>query len=469
MNAKSASAGTQEEALRFRRAIGFTLLGLWSLWVGPAAAQSAATFSVSGDQALSYPASIQYLPDEHVTVLPAAGPAAARAVDAPRDFFVAMSNRVGAAHWGDAFVLRSSDFRHFDFAPGFGDARRGHAVFWPAHPAGGSCAHPGVTHFDEQYAAPGSVVQDPTLPPGNLIMVYEAEIHCPQSSKGMAAGWVSIGIARSADGGRSWPPPVAQKGYEGDWLEYGDGRYAGVTLPGAPPKKAFDAFYGDALPSAFVDDRDPTGQFYLYVAYQFTGAPGAEADARIHVARAWLGDRSGHRESGQLHFFKWRAGGWTQKGRGGSEDGASPPCGASYGEGGPQIAYDDALRRYVMTFVCTTYVCPSPGKCEATEDSLFFATATSLAKQDWSPARKIERSTYRRVNRPDGGWIVDGGYPSFVSPGCKPGHLGLTGSVFLLKGDPLGDRRFVSRSFAIKPAAPWVADPAASANGCERN
>ena len=33
--------------------------------------------------------------------------------------------------------------------------------------------------FDENFAAPGSVVQDPTLPPGNLIMVYEAENHCP--------------------------------------------------------------------------------------------------------------------------------------------------------------------------------------------------------------------------------------------------------------------------------------------------
>src|ERR1700736_3796595 len=102
----------------------------------------------------------------------------------------------------------------------------------------------------------GSVVQDPTLPPGNLIMIYEAEIHCPPSSKGMGAGWVSIGVTRSADGGRTWPPPVAQKGFEQDWLEYGNGRYAGLTLPGTPPRTVANEFFGNVLPSAFVDDRD---------------------------------------------------------------------------------------------------------------------------------------------------------------------------------------------------------------------
>jgi hypothetical protein len=35
------------------------------------------------------------------------------------------------------------------------------------------------TEFDENYAAPGTVVQDPTRPTGNLIMLYEAENDCP--------------------------------------------------------------------------------------------------------------------------------------------------------------------------------------------------------------------------------------------------------------------------------------------------
>ena len=80
--------------------------------------------------------------------------------------------------------------------------------------------------------APGessSAGQDPTLPPGNLIMIYEAEIHCPRAPQGMAAGWVSVGVTRSSDGGRTWPVPVARRGMENDWLEYGDDRYAGIS------------------------------------------------------------------------------------------------------------------------------------------------------------------------------------------------------------------------------------------------
>ncbi len=144
----------------------------------------------------------------------------------------------------------------------------------------------------------------------------------------------------------------------------------------------------------------------------------------------------------------------------------SPPCGASYGEGNAQIVYNDALQRYMMTFVCTTYRCASTGKCEATEDALYFSTATSLAAEDWTPAQRIENSAYPHVAQPKGGWIMDGGYPSFASPGCKEGHLGLSGSVFLLKGNPLGERRFVSRSFTIRPAVPVAQRPAALANGC---
>jgi hypothetical protein len=440
-----------DQLKRFQRAVCSTLFGLLLLWAGPSSSQPSIAFSVSGDQALSYPASIHYLPDEHTTIIPAAGAASARPA---------------GGQPGLHFVLQSSDFQHFVFPPGFGNAQRGGAVFWPAHSAGGSCDYAGVTHFDEQYAAPGSVLKDPTLPPGNLIMIYEAEIHCPASPKGMAAGWVSIGVARSADGGRTWPPPIAQGGVEKDWLEYGNGRYAGITLPGTPPRTVINEFFGNALPSAFVDDMDPSGEYYIYVPYQFTGAPGTKADARIHMARAKLGDRSGHHEAGQLHFTKWHNGGWTQEGRGGMEDGVSPPCGASYGEGGAQIAYNDALQRYVMMFICTTYRCVSAGKCEPTEDALYFTTATSLALQDWTPAQRIENSTYPRVVQPNGGWIMDGGYPSFVSPGCKEGHLGLSGSVFLLKGNPLGERRFVSRSFTIRSAAPVAQRTGAMENGC---
>ena len=183
------------------------------------------------------------------------------------------------------------------------------------------------------------------------------------------------------------------------------------------------------------------------------------------MARAKLGDRSGHREASQLHFHKWHSGGWNQEGRGGLEEGVTPPCGVAYGEGGAQISYNDALRRYMMTFVCTAYRCAPNGRCEPSELSLFYSTATNLAVQDWTAPRPIENSTRRYVADPKGGWIIDGGYPSFVSPGCEAGHLGLSGSVFLLKGNPLPTRQFVSRSFTIRPAD----GTPLSANGCHRN
>ena len=166
-------------------------------------------------------------------------------------------------------------------APGYGNADHGRSIFWSPHKPTDPCNYKGVTHFDEQYAAPGGVVRDPTLGSGHLIMFYEAEIHCPHSPQGMAAGWVSVGVARSDDGGRSWPLPVAQLGHENDWLEYGEGRYAGVTLPGMRPTTRLDRFDGDSLPSAFVDDMDPSGEYYVYVPYTFTGSPTTKPDAFI--------------------------------------------------------------------------------------------------------------------------------------------------------------------------------------------
>jgi hypothetical protein len=441
-------------------------------------------FAVSNDQPLIYPDSFYWLPDEHTTIMPAAAfqnylPPPGQ--PGPHDFFVAMSNcvapgvelrprqcengKVGKLY-GGAFVLRSSDFKNFSLTPGFGNANHGRAVFWsPNEP--GKCGYKTVTHFDEQYAAPGSVLQDPTLPPGNLIMIYEAEIHCPPAPQGMAAGWVSVGVTRSADGGRTWPAPVPRRGMENNWLDYGDDRYAGITIPGSPGNKVYQKFFGDVLPSAFIDDMDPSGNFYLYVTYQFTGSPdNPNPDAKLHIARAWLGDRSGRREVGQLQFHKWYRGRWSAEIRGGPEDGVMPACTASFGEGNAQVSYNDALGHYVMTFVCSSYTCPTKNNCYAYQDSLYYSTATSLERQDWTTPQLIQNSTHPRGTA-SVAMIMDGGYPSFVSPGCDQGHIGLSGSVFLLSGNPLGDRRFVSREFTIRPLGPLPPrEEGALANGC---
>lgn len=43
-------------------------------------------------------------------------------------------------------------------------------------------------------------MRDPAGGIRDLIMIYAAEIHCPRSPRGATAGWVSVGVARSADG-----------------------------------------------------------------------------------------------------------------------------------------------------------------------------------------------------------------------------------------------------------------------------
>jgi hypothetical protein len=250
--------------------------------------------------------------------------------------------------------------------------------------------------------------------------------------------------------------PVAAPGFENDRLEYGNGRYAGVTLPGAPPTQGLDKFHGDSLPSAFVDDMDPSGDYYLYVPYQFTGSPTTRPDAFIHMARARLGDRSGHRAEGQLQFFKWHAdppgkGGWTQPGRGGLESAVmtSPCVSGPMGEGNAQIIYSDALRLYMMTFVCTKLDCAAGQECKPVSLSWYFATATRLAAQDWSTPQLMANSTRPVTLTGKGmGWH-DGGYPSFMTPGHEPGHIGTTGYALFLKGDPLGPRTMAARTFTI--------------------
>lgn len=59
------------------------------------------------------------------------------------------------------------------------------------------------TTFDENYAAPGSVLHDPTLPAGNLIMLYDTEQHCT-GGVSQFPFYLSVGFARSSDNGRTW-------------------------------------------------------------------------------------------------------------------------------------------------------------------------------------------------------------------------------------------------------------------------
>ncbi|MCI4371600.1 MAG: hypothetical protein L3J78_03025 [Thermoplasmata archaeon] len=188
-------------------------------------------------------------------------------------------------------VLESKDLRTFTFAAGYNSP-----VMSPPIRFTNCGDHVHDFEFDENYAAPGSVVRDPTLPPGNLMMIYEAENHCPGGAWQFPF-YATVGFARSSDHGKTWPQPVNSDLGGPDRYPILKSSTPEPTTPENP-----QVALGDALPSAFVDtgreseqDQDSERDHYLYVTYILTG-PGA--DGMIRVARARLGD------DGQLGFSK---------------------------------------------------------------------------------------------------------------------------------------------------------------------
>ena len=103
-----------------------------------------------------------------------------------------------------AVVLETRDLVNFDFA-----STRGYAPQVMAAPIKfQSCDPSRLGEFDLNYAAPGSVVPDPTRAPGNMLMFFEAENHCPDGGGWQREFYATVGYARSIDFGRSWPAPV---------------------------------------------------------------------------------------------------------------------------------------------------------------------------------------------------------------------------------------------------------------------
>ena len=150
-------------------------------------------------------------------------------------------------------------------------------------------------------AAPSSVVQDPTMPAGNLIMIYHAEQHCP-GGVWQSPSYATVGFAGSSDNGKSWPEP--EIGVPG-------GHYP--VLESAEPQPTVPhPSLGDAAPSA-------SGDYYLYVAYTYFSSSG-EA---LRVARAKLG-------ADPLTFLKWYNGSFSQPGIGGLDSAVMPSTGRSH-------------------------------------------------------------------------------------------------------------------------------------------
>jgi len=372
------------------------------------------SFSVGSDQALTYPTDLFALPDEHVTFIPP-----------QRDAYSYYSNKYvvfaaagRVATNGGAVVLETSDLRTFSFAAGYSSP-----VMGPPVPVG--CNPTYDAAFDEGYAAPGSVLQDPTRPPGHLIMIYEAENYCP-GGVNQPPVHAMVGFARSRDNGKTWPAPGTTQAGEPDRRP--------VLQQSIPQPTSNFTFLGNAIPSAFID-RDEHGDHHLFVIYQNV-APGG--DGFLRVARSRLGDDD------RVNFRKWYNGAFSEPGIGGLDSRVLPSRGCPGYHVNGQISRNDDLGLYLMTYVCVT----------GTDASWYYSTATNLDRQDWTAPQLIENSQFPIVGGcafgGAGGLAFDGWYASFMSPDHVSGHLGLTGLVFFMNGCNIGaQRQFLSRTFTI--------------------
>jgi hypothetical protein len=226
--------------------------------VQPAVADVITSFSVGSDQTLTYTPDLVDLPDEHTTFLPQRVPG--RAVGVTYLVFAASSILKGPA---GTVALQTSDLTKFTYAAGYTNP-----VMVPPNNFM-TCNSPSTSTnnigFDENYAAPGSVLQDPTRPPGHFIMIYEAENHCP-GGVWQRQFYATIGFARSTDFGKTWPAPIN--------AEYGAKDRRPVLKINIPePTTAFATYTGNAIPSAFIEPIRPSSsvhahsRHYIYVTY----------------------------------------------------------------------------------------------------------------------------------------------------------------------------------------------------------
>lgn len=387
------------------------------------------SFTVGPDVTLTYPNNssapqhLVDLPDEHTTFMPLQ--------PGGSSYLVFAASKISGGT-GGAVALQTTDLLTFNFATALGYSNQ---VMAPPT-AIDQCNATYQTEFDGNYAAPGSVVQDPTLPPGNLIMIYEAENHCPAGVV-QQPFYATVGFARSSDNGKTWPAPV--NGPLG-----GPSRHPVLQSSDPQPSVPHQAM-GNAIPSAFVD-RSANGDYFLYVSYIYRPATPVAGQGLIRVARAKLGQDP-------LTFMKWYNGSFSQPGIGGLDTGVTPGPGCiNGGQAHSEISYNDDLGEYLMVFVCVN------GPTGDRAGAWYYSTATSLDLQNWTAPQMIQNSQFP-VTSPcsaDGssGGQFDGWYPSFMSPGAAAGHTRLTGQVFFMNGCDTGARQFMSRTFTITLARP---------------
>ncbi len=376
------------------------------------------TFSVGPDQALTYPSSLTTLPDEHTTFIPPASGSDTYLV------FGATTPKTGGG-----LALETRDLRTFTLANGYPSPVISPTLDFT------TCKSTYDPEFDLNYSAPGSVLQDPTRAPGNLIMIYEAENHCP-GAVWQQPFYVTVGFTRSSDNGKTWPQPVESELGGPDRYPVLKGSVPEPTTPEHP-----QVGLGDALPSAFIDGTS------IYVIYTFSNPGG---DRIVRVARATLGG------NGQVSFLKWNNGSFSGTGIGGPDSGVLPSRGCNGYDSMGSISYSDSLHLYLMTFVCVSGSLDASGSFQPTQAAWYFSTATNLDRENWTAPQMIESSQFQVTHgcgANGGGDSFDGWYPSFMSPNSRAGHISQTGEVFFMNGCDIGKRTFMSRTFTITSSA----------------
>ena len=383
-----------------------------------------ASISVGADQTLTYPNAapaspyLTDLPDEHTTFIPPASGSGPYLIFGSSALSTTPSQN-------NAVVLQSTDLQTFSFATNLGYQPGVLRAQLPAN----QCNTTYAGDFEESYAGADTVLQDPTLPAGNLIMLYEAESWCPTPTfVPDGTEYQSTAITRSSDNGKTWPAP-------GD-----PGRYPVIQAPTPLSSWSGPSSIGTGTASGFID-KSADGNYYMYTVHSAFGFSGL--DGKIHVARAKLGQST-------LTFQKWYNGSFSQPGINGLENGPGGTC-PGY-QSLAQISYLDDLGLYLMTMVCANQSAASPTA------AWYWSTATSLDLQDWTPLQMIANSQFPLTTCGGGAFsgglfMFDGWYPSFMSPAKPTNHLSLTGNVFFLKGCQVGARTFASRTFTIKTQA----------------
>jgi len=372
------------------------------------------SMSVGPDETLTYPSNMPSLPDEHSTIFP---PAAGSSV-----YHIYAATKLTGGNSGTV-ALESTDLQTFVPAAGYPPQVMTSSIQLR------TCVGDNGG-FDQNYAAAGSVVQDPTLPPGNLIMIYEAENHCP-GGMSQTPYYARVGFMRSSDNGKTWPLPAP--GPAGNVNRY-PVLQSSDPQPAAPNATAM----GNAIPSAFVDSN------YLYVVYIDQPAPPAVWDGKLRIARAQLGG------NGQIAFSKWNNGAFNSPGIGGVDSAILPSGGCVGTQDQASLHRVDPLDIYLVIFVCR-----NQGTHQA---AWYFSIATSLDLQDWSVPQLVvgSQSTLSAPcpgSAQTNGQEFDGWFPSLVSPGAASGHLVQAGYAFYAKGCDTDNRTFNRRAFAISVGA----------------